>query len=125
MPTPSGTWNGATLGPYAGGVLARFLLEHTWCNVGKPPGAALSEFPVTVVLAAALEISPFSYEHMLVEFGKLVGSGKNLSSVMMLRVSRNPASHVDNYTDFVFGLSFDLHLRIRSLGFGPDQYSGI
>ena len=125
-PTAPGTYAGVTAAAYVPALLSRWLFEWNWCNIGSPPeGHPSAEFAIAnTIRAVTIEVSSNSYEHMLVPFGSIDGTGKNLSSVMIARVSRTPGEHADSFQLYLYALSFDVHMQLSGLGFGPGQYDG-
>lgn len=116
MPT-TGTFNSITLSTYQAATLARFLFEWAWTSIGDP-------FPDTITHVVTQEPSAIAYTHMLITLGKLTGTGKKLSSILIARLTRTPFNHADSYEDPLWALSFDIHAQMHGIGYGPNQFSG-
>lgn len=85
-----------------------WILEYTWANY-------LGNFGTTTVVEVT-SANGTAYRHNMTNFGTISGSGKTISSILMIRLSRNGAAAADTYTSTAALLDFDIHYEVDSLG---------
>ena len=83
-------------------------IEYTWANMD----GTFSTTTVQEITAA----NSTAYYHHVDTFPAISGSGKTVSSILMIRLFRNGASASDTYGTDAYLLDFDLHYQIDSLG---------
>lgn len=125
-PNPSRTYNSITVGAYTSGYTARFIFEYCWANIGNPPGthSSLTTFDTAYTIVSGFMVNSNQYEHMMCQFTPIPGTSKALSSIIVGKISRTPGNSADTYLGDLFGLSFDLHVLMSSIGYGPTPGSG-
>lgn len=120
-PTPLLTFGTIDLSDYTAAALGKFLLEYSWANISNPPAPVSSAFPVSRIIANSFTVSTNPREHTLVPFPRISGAGQKRSSVLIGKITRTPADQVD-YLNFRIQIaSFDFHIQLMSIGYGPDQ----
>jgi len=91
-------------------------IEYTWVDYNSiTPG----EFPpTTTITAESVAIANDNHKHLVTSFGAITPSADqdNISSILMVRVFRNSSNPADTYSDEAFGLSFDLHYEMNTIG---------
>lgn len=85
-----------------------WTLEYTWANYDGTFGAT-----TTVEITAA---NSTAYKHHIDNFATISGTGKTISSVLILRLSRNGAAAADTYASTAALIEFDIHYQIDSHG---------
>lgn len=83
-------------------------LTYSWAN---PNDAFPAPTAVTATQAAA-----GAYEHQLVSWTPIAGTGMRESSVLLCRLSRVATDAADTFTADAFALSVDIHYQADSLG---------
>jgi len=92
------------------GTKVRWGLSYSWANLDD-------EFPVeTTIYKNSVLTTNDAYDHRLSSFAPIDGTGKKLSSMLLLRLFRNSSSGDDDYTDEVYLLEIDAHYVIDALG---------
>lgn len=93
---------------------AVFQISYQWVNIGE----AFSTTTMTTPTATTFRVGAAgANKHTLWEFAALAGSGKTLSSdlvIILKRLSKTSAS--DNYTGDVWLRYTDIHVEIDSIG---------
>lgn len=89
-------------------------LEYTWQSID-------GTFPSTTVVTVTDPADGTAYKHQIADFATISGSGKGMSSIMMVRVRRVGTDGADTYTGDAALLYADIHYRKNSLG-SDDEY---
>lgn len=91
----------------------RFSLEYTWANINSTFGAAS-----ILQLDSDLFVPNTSqWRHLLAKNSSgISGLNRNLSSMLLCRLYRDPADSADTYPQDAAFLQFDIHYEIDSLG---------
>jgi len=93
---------------HVGNVLWR--MEYKWTNIGgTEPG---SWTPLDKLSAT----DGIAYKHQLSAFGPVVGTGKTLSSIITIKISRIGGDGTDTFTGDALLKEFDIHYEMDSLG---------
>lgn len=91
-----------------GDVLWRF--EYKWVNIGDNGAGAFT--PVDVLDTA----SGVAYDHQLASFGAISGTGKTLSSIISIKISRIGGDGDDTYNADALLKEIDIHYEIDTIG---------
>lgn len=85
--------------------------EYAWAN-------NLSSMPASTTTAAtaANVLAADQYKPMVTPIATLTGTGKEVSSLLLLRLFRDPANAGDTSTANVFMLELDLHYQSDTVG---------
>ena len=84
-------------------------LEYTWQNVNGTYGDTVVD---TITVAA----DGVAGKHQVDEFTDISGTGKNVSAILVGRLSRVGDNGSDTLTDEAFLLAFDFHIQVNSIG---------
>ena len=90
----------------------RFVFEYSWANINDAFGAG-----GTVELTKSFVPNDSEWKHMIAGMGNgIVGSGMEMSSMMLCRLYRDPTNDGDTYPQDVAFLEFDIHIEIDTIG---------
>lgn len=84
-------------------------LEYTWANFN-------AAFPASTTITKTQAAAGVAYQHQLASFAAISGAGKTESSLLMVRVARLGADGSDTFDAVAYGLSFDIHHEVTTLG---------
>jgi len=84
-------------------------LEYSWANIGD----AFPAFAPLYVLDAA---DGTTHKHQIASFDEIDGAGKGLSSILSLKLSRDPNQEAISYAADALLKEFDIHYQIDGLG---------
>lgn len=93
---------------HTGNVLWR--LEYKWTNIGDTDAGSFT--PVDVLDAG----DGTAFKHQLASFGEVSGTGKTISSMLIMRVSRIGGDGTDTYTGDALLREFDIHYKMDAIG---------
>lgn len=85
-----------------------WTLEYSWQNY-------LGTFGASTIIEAVSTNSTL-LKHNITGFSAIAGTGKTISSILMIRISRNGPSASDTYAGLASLIEFDIHYQIDSLG---------
>lgn len=85
-----------------------WTLEYTWANYNGTFGTT-----TTVEITAANDTA---YKHRLNNFATISGIGKTISSILIIRLSRNGTAAADTYASTAALIDFDIHYEVDSMG---------
>lgn len=86
-------------------------MDYTWANTLTP-----AAYPAAQNTTYTADAGNLQWGHQLAEFTALSGSGKKISSVIVMRIYRDADNVADSYTDSAFLVSVDVHFEMDSLG---------
>ncbi len=92
-----------------GSVLWR--MEYKWTNIFDTELASWSSPPDVLTPADGI-----AFKHQLSSFGNISGTGKVLSSLLYIRISRIGGEGTDTYTGDALLKEFDIHYEMDTLG---------
>jgi hypothetical protein len=96
----------------------RFQVEYSWANVNE-------DFPAfTTVQSTKTIAAPTPNRHLVHGLGEIDATGKLVSSILRMRVTRLGLDAADTFADLVLAAEFDIHYQVAHNGtlteFGPD-----
>lgn len=86
-------------------------MEYKWTNHGEVEAAGWELAP-----AAIGSTDGTIGRHLITSFGEIDGTGKTLSSILTIRISRVGNDALDTYTGLALLKEFDIHYQIDSFG---------
>ena len=89
-------------------------MEYSWTNVD-------GTFSSSTIIETTSANST-AYKHNITSFGTISGVGKTISSILLIRLSRNGTSAADTYANNGCLLDFDIHYQSDSLGSATSTY---
>lgn len=95
----------------AGGTI-KFYADIAWSNTGDTGAESTSTVSGTVVRGASAGIA----KNQILSFGDIVGTGKTISSILTMRIYRDPADAGDTFAASVWLKSADVHIRKNTGG---------
>ncbi len=87
----------------------KWVLEYSWQNMNGAYGV-----PVTISVTDAA--AGTAWQHQLAAFPDISGEGKNISSILVCRLYRDPGDTADTYGADAALISFDIHYEVDTLG---------
>ncbi len=90
----------------AGNIVWR--LEYSWANYN-------STYSTSTIVETTVSNST-GLKHNMATFPTISGTGKTISSIILIRLSRNGTAAADTYASSVCLMDFDIHYQIDSLG---------
>lgn len=94
-------------------------LEYTWVNVDGTFGNTTiitSDASSASTATTSGDTTLTADKHYITVIGTITGTGKNISSMLMCRVFRNSSHADDDLAQDAFGLDFDFHYEIDTMG---------
>ena len=91
-----------------GDVLWRF--SYDWANIGGTFAGSYTDLDITQAGGGT------DWGHQLIEWASIAGTGKTISSMLMMKVSRIGGDELDTYTGDARFLEFDIHYEVDSSG---------
>lgn len=88
----------------------RWILEYVWAN---KDGSMSSPSTTGVTVAAS---STDANNHLISNIVTLTGTGKNISSMLMVRLTRDPGDVLDTYAGSTWFIDMDAHVIYDSMG---------
>ena len=107
--SPHVHWRKKTAG--AGNVI--WQLEYEWSGIGDVETDSLTTVPGGTVVGGD---DGSAKRHLLTSFGSIAMTGKKVSTMGLLRISRLGSDGGDTYAGVVQLKEFDIHIQIDSLG---------
>ncbi len=116
------SWNGTIICPHlhwspandnSGSVV--WGIEYTWIEYNS---STPNTFPATTIETKTAAITTSDHKHLITEFTGITPSSDqdNISSILVMRLFRDATNGSDDYNSDAFGLSFDLHYEINTVG---------
>lgn len=90
----------------------KFSAEYQWANVGDTGAYSSSTASNTVTIGAAAGV----YQNYLFDLTDITGTGKEISSILSVVLTRDPTDVADTFGSSVWLLSADLHIHKNTLG---------
>lgn len=90
-------------------------VEYKWTNIG---GTEPGTFTAITILDAG---DGTAYKHQIADFATISGTGKTISSILSLKISRLGGDGTDTYNADALLKEFDIHYQINSFG-SDDEY---
>jgi hypothetical protein len=87
----------------------KWNLEYSWINVN-------GTFPAVTTIAIVDAASGTAWDHQVAEFPTITGTGKELSSMLVCRLFRDPNDGQDTYGFDAGLLEFDIHFEVNTMG---------
>ncbi len=84
-------------------------LEYTWANIN-------GTFPASTTITATDSASGTAWDHQVIGFSAITGTSKNISSMLVCRLFRDPTDGSDTYASDAAFLEFDFHFQIDTIG---------
>lgn len=84
-------------------------LSYSWGDI-----AGVFPASTTVIVTNSGAIAEF--EHRIIQFGAIDGTGMNISSVLAVTIQRTGTDDYDVYDDTIGFLGFDVHYQVDALG---------
>lgn len=119
---PHGWYEGSILGPHvhwqktsdAGGDVV-WQFSYKWAPIGEVMDAAFTDVSASTTITATPD-NDTTDEHLITSFGDLDASGRQISDMMLIKLSRLGDDGDDTYGADVRLLEFDIHYEIDSFG---------
>ena len=127
---PHSWYEGSTLVPHvhwqkttsaSGDVVWSF--EYKWAPLGEAMDAAFTQVTASSTVADTPD-NDTANEHMITSFGDLSGEGKQISDMLIMKLSRLGDNGSDTYGADARLLEFDIHYQIDGIG-SAQQYTKI
>lgn len=90
-------------------------MEYKWAPKNTVMDAAFTTLNVTSTVSATPDTDEAD-KHLISSFGDITASGKGLSDMLMIKISRIGGDAADTYNSDCRLLEFDIHYRSNSLG---------
>ena len=87
----------------------KWNIEYSWTNIN-------STFPTNSTDFVTQAASTTAWTHQMANFNSISGTGKTISSVLMIRLYRDPTDGDDTYGDDAAFIDFDVHYEINTIG---------
>ena len=100
----------------SGNLSSVWCIEYTWAN------EANGTFPSTVTKCIDVRIHSISHTHQITNVINISGINKSESSILNIRIFRDPTNASDNYTSDLYLIGFGIHYQINRLG---DEFNEI
>lgn len=97
----------------SGNVLWRF--EYRWCDIGDVMDAAWTTIDSYTTVSGTPDNNTAG-EHLITSFGNIAATGKGISAMLLMRLSRVGGSSDDTYGADARLLEFDIHYAVDGLG---------
>ena len=88
----------------------RWILEYVWAN---KDGSMASTTTTGVTVAAD---AAGANEHLISDIVTITGSGKTISSMLMVRLTRDPGDAADTYSGSAWFIDMDAHVIYDAIG---------
>lgn len=90
----------------------KFSAEYQWANVGGTGAYSSTTISNTATIGASAGV----YQNYLFDIGDITGTGKTISSILSVVLTRDPTDVADTFGSSVWLLSADLHIHKNTLG---------
>ena len=87
----------------------RWKMTYSWANVGEL-------FLASTPLAKTHDIDTDANKHLITSFDPIIGTGKEISSVLICQLRRNSSHIEDTFDDLALLITADFHVVIDGFG---------
>jgi hypothetical protein len=84
-------------------------LEYTWVNID-------GTFPASATITVTDAASTTAWSHQVAPFAAITGTGKEISSMLVCRLFRDPTDGNDDYASDAAFLEIDFHHEVNTMG---------
>lgn len=87
----------------------KWFLEYSWQDID-------GTYSAPTIISVTDAAGGTAWKHIVSNFPDISGTGKNISSILVCRLYRNPADAADTYGSDAAFVSFDVHYQVDTLG---------
>lgn len=91
----------------------KWNFEYCWIDYG-------STFSSTTTISATQASGGTAWKHQIASFPAISGTGHDISSILIIRLFRDPTDGSDTYEEDAAFIDFDIHYEINSVGSHTD-----